>query len=126
MAFAETDLKVSQQEIDDLKAALENDGSVNSFTDVLAEAETKVRDWTVLYTVPEETLRRIWRALALYALAALAGPMPPYRKDAADKAEAELKDIRDGKFPQYPLVTENSASTPVVGSWGSKTKVNLQ
>lgn len=126
MPFAETDLNVSQAEIDGLKAALANTGTANAFTNAMAEAEAKVCDWTVRYTVPEDTLRRLWRALALYAVNALVGPMPPYRKEAYEEAMKELTAIRDGKFPQYPLVTEADSAPPIIGAWGSQTKVTTQ
>jgi hypothetical protein len=126
MAFEETDLNVSQAEIDDLKAALANTGTTNAFVNAMAETEQKVRTFTSARTVPEETLQRLWRVLVLYALNGLVGPMPPYRKEAADKADKELEAIRDGKFPQYPLITSSDLSVPVIGAWGSGTKVELR
>lgn len=106
MAFAETDLNISTQEIADIKSALANTGQANAFTLTIAEREKQVTDWCSAYVVPTETQRRLWRALVLYHLYGLVGPIPDYREKAFKEAMDELTGIRDGKFPQYALADE--------------------
>lgn len=124
MAFAESDLNVSQDEIDDLKDALANTGQANVFVNTMAERETQVRDWTAAYVVPEETLKRLWRPLVLFHLYGLCGPVPDYRQKAYDEAIKELAAIRDGKFPQYDLADEQPGQLASgTAAWGSQTRI---
>lgn len=124
MAFTESDLNIGQQEIDDLKSALANNGVPNLFTNILAEQETKVRDWTSRFVVPEGTLKRLWRSLALYEAGTLAGLLSDPREKAYKDAMEELTAIRDGKFPQYaPASPQPAGFTTNPGKWGSAPKV---
>jgi hypothetical protein len=125
MAFTESDLNVSQAEIDEVKAGLANTGQANPFPNAMAEAETKVRDWTSRYVVPEDTLKRLWRPLTLFALYTLVGDVGKSRKDAYDEAMKELTDIRDGKFQQYAAASpQPSGFLQTSGNWGSKTRIS--
>ncbi len=122
--FTESDLNVGQQEIDDLKSALANTGIANLFPNTLAEQETKVRDWSSRYVVPENTLKRLWRSLALYEVGTLAGLLGDAREKAYKEAMAELGGIRDGKFPQYaPASPQPTGLTANPAKWGSAVKV---
>ncbi len=102
MAFAESALNVSQAELDDLTSALANTAAPDAFVNALPEGEAMVRDWTSRYIVPDAVLQRLWRPIVLFNLYTLAGTVSATRQKAYDNAIAELKDIRDGKFKQYP------------------------
>jgi len=124
MAFTESDLTISQAEIDDLKDALANTGQPNAFAQTIPEREIQVRNWTAAYNVPEETLMRLWRPLVLFHIYGLVGPIPAYRKSAYDEAMAELTAIRDGKFPQYALAdTQPGQLATGEAKFGSRPKI---
>jgi len=124
MAFTESDLNISQAEIDDVKAALVNTGQANAFVNTIAERERQVRDWTAAYVVPEETLKRLWRPLVLFHIYSLLEQVTKSRQLAYDEAMKELTAIRDGEFTQYPLADPPPGGGSATGSaWGSDPKI---
>jgi len=124
MAFAESDLNLPQDEIDKLKAGLVNFGQANAFIHAIAEAEAKVRDWSSRFVVPTETLRRLWRPIVIYQVYVLVDDLSKPRTQAYTDAMEELKEIRDGKFPQYPLADpQPTGLASSSGSWGSEERI---
>ncbi len=127
MSFPLADLNIPQAELDDLRSALANTDDADPWPNLIAEAELKVRDWTARYLVPEDTLKRLWRPIALYNIYALAGTLSAQRQKAYDDALKELTDIRDGKFTQYAPATEPPPGDATAsGAFGSDTFISTR
>ncbi|MHB8520724.1 MAG: hypothetical protein ACYDH9_08190 [Limisphaerales bacterium] len=121
MTFAESDLNVSQAEIDAIKAALANTGQADAMTNVIAEQKQKVIDYTLRYQLPDDRLRRLIRALVLFEIYGLIGqPVPTQHETKYKEAMQELKDVRDNKFPDLaPASPATVTTTANPGRWGS-------
>lgn len=124
MPFAESDLGISQDEIDKIKAALESDDLEDAVAQAMAEAEQIVDDHCKLWQVPEETRRRHWRVLTLFDLRTRLNSVPDSLAADHEKAMTALREIRDGKQPFEEI--EESEETPIPdrihGTWGSSDK----
>src|SRR5690606_7336650 len=93
---------------------------------IIAEQIQKVEDYTLRYDLPELRQFRLVRALVLYELYARLGSIPQKRKDKYEEAMKELRDIRDGKFPDLALEDPPPDGLPEgQGQWGSKRKLDL-
>lgn len=127
MTFLETDLNVSDVEIASIKAALANAGQPDALTNIILEQQQKVTDYTLRYLLDDNRLRRLVRALVLWETYALLGQPIPTQHDVKYKeAMAELKDIRDNKFPdlaiQQPSPVGTTANTGGCGSGHAQIK----
>ena len=125
MPFTSTDLSLPDAELSQLVAALANSGVADPVGGAVAEAESVVGQYTARYTVAENWRKRLMRPLAIHALYALLGRIPDAHQKAYDAAMSELRDIRDGKFPDLaPAATPPTAAAP--GSWGSQTQIAMR
>jgi hypothetical protein len=125
-AFIQTDLSVGQSELNEIQEALANLGVPDAITRTCASRDRYVRDTTAKYTVPEETLKRLWQALVLFDLYTyLPGEMPVNRKLGYDEAMKELLAIRDGEYPQYALAAEQpSGFSQGAAKWGGASRIS--
>ncbi|KAB2673891.1 MAG: hypothetical protein DVB31_02930 [Verrucomicrobia bacterium] len=122
--FDESDLQISQEFLDEVRAALGNAGNEQPIKTVLDECAGVVADYTARYELESSRWRRLVRALALEALHALLNAVPDGIKVAADKARRELEDIRDGKFVTLKKADNPTiAIQPVRGDWGSDARI---
>lgn len=120
--FAESDLQISQTEIDALKATLANTGVADAFTHAISEAIEKVNNYTLRYAISDDRYRRFVRTLVLYEVYTLVNQGKPAQEHQKryDEVMAELKDIRDGKFPDLAIKSPSPIGTLAnLGDWGS-------
>lgn len=125
VTFTESDLNVSQTEIDELKTALANAGVANALSNTITEQIAKVDDYTLRYQLSDERYRRLARSLVLHRLYSLLGPVPSGHQVNYAEAMRELQDIRDGKFADLALDNprpDSLAAAP--GRWGSAGRIN--
>lgn len=114
---------ISREELDGIAGELVQQGDPDPVTTTLAEQAQKVEDYTLRYNVPEARFKRLGRALVLWELYARLGEIPKKRQLKYEEAMKELKDIRDGKFPDLALEDPAPEGLPDSQSgWGSKTR----
>jgi len=126
ITFTEEDLLVdiSQEELDGIAKELVTSGNPEPIATTIAEQMQKVEDYTARFAVPELRYKRLVRALVLYELYARLAEIPAKRKLKQEEAMKELRDIRDGKFPDLMLEVPSPAGVPSgQGNWGSKEKL---
>lgn len=121
MSFAPSDLHISQDEQDKITAALANAIVTDPIQNTIEEEVQTVADYTTRYTLPGQRQQRLVRALVLHKLYSLLGDVSKARADDFENAMQELKDIRDGKFPELA----QSGSAAAVGAWGSQTRLKM-
>lgn len=124
--FEESDLlpDISQEELDGIAKELVGLGDQEPIATTIAEQIQKVEDYTLRYNVPALRCKRLCRALVLFELYARLQSIPDKRKAKYDEAMKELRDIRDGKFPDLALEDPAPEGLPEgQGRWGSKTKI---
>lgn len=121
-AFTQNKLGISADELNQIADALVGMGQPDSIITACAARDRHVRDTTAKYIVPEPTLQRLWGPLVVWDLyTLLPGEIPNNRQKAYDEAMAELKDIRDGKYPQYPLATvQPTGFAQSAAKWGGE------
>jgi hypothetical protein len=123
MAFTETDLlaDISQEELDGIGKELVELGGENPIEATIAEQVQKVEDYTLRWAVPELRLKRLTRPLVLWELYKRLGAIPDKRQTAYDEAMKELKEIRDGKFPDLAIQDPAPDGSPgSTAAWGSE------
>lgn len=124
--FTEADLlsDISSDELDGIGAQLVVFGDPDPIATTIAEQAQKVEDYTLRYNVPLDRAKRLVRALVLYELYARLSSPPEKRKYKYEEAMKELRDIRDGKFPDLAIEDPPPAGLPKgKGAWGSKCKI---
>jgi hypothetical protein len=120
--FTESDLHLSQDDIDALKTSLENAGVADPIPTTVTEQMARVDDYTNRYVLSDSRYKRLCRALVIYQLFLLVGPVPANHQAAYDEAMKELADIRDGKFPDL-AVEEPTDLAAGTAAWGGTDKV---
>ena len=126
ITFTEADLLVdiSQEELDGIAKELVSESDPQPIASTISEQFQKVEDFTARFAVPELRYKRLIRALVLFELGARLGEIPKKRQTKYDEAMKELRDIRDGKFPDLMLEEPPPAGIPSgQGNWGSKEKL---
>lgn len=113
-SFTDTDLLVDicQDELDGIASSLVEQGMPDPVTNTISEQLQKVEDYTLRYDVPELRRNRLARALVLFELYARLGSIPEKRKTKYEEAMKELRDIRDGKFPDLKIEDPPPADLP--------------
>lgn len=126
--FVAEDLSLGTDVLDQLTAACANGGIPNPIESAIEVAVGMVDDFTGKYVLTDLRYKRLVRALAVYEMYRLAGGgIPEGITDANKTALAELKDIRDGKFPDLARDGETPGSvTAAKGNWGSAEKFNAR
>lgn len=123
MSLSAEKLLLPDAELTALKTALANAGYPDAIPTKITEEEATVTRYTSAYTLATADKDRLARPLVIYALYSLIGAVSAAAQKARDDAMAELKDIRDGKFPG--LTDSSGGTTGQTGGWGSKTKINF-
>ena len=118
MAFAPSDLLVSQRELDTITASLANQGIVDPISKEISAAVQTVESYTSGYTVDSERKNEWIRTIALYKLYALLNRPANPREAAYKETMQELRDFRDGKFQGATPSTGNGGA-----KWGGNTKI---
>lgn len=114
---------LSEKVLNELRDALANAGYTEPFTTAAAEAEATVQTYTAAYTLTTAHAERLQRALAVFDLYSRLGTIPEAVQKACDAALAELRDIRDGKFPG--LTAADGGTSAQTGAWGSRTRIKF-
>lgn len=125
ITFIEKDLlaDISKRELDGIAKKLVELGDPDPITTTIAEQLQKVDDFTRRYALPVDREKRLVRALVLFELYSRLGPIPAKRETKHDQAMKELREIRDGKFPDLPLKDPLPTDVnPQTGNWGSGKK----
>lgn len=123
MALTRDQLGLPEKVLLELQDALANAGFVEPFTTAAQEAEGVVDSYTSAYTIGSAHAARLQRALIIYDLYSRLGSVSEAVQKAYDAAMAELRDIRDGKFPG--LQSSDGTTTNSTGGWGSRTKLKF-
>jgi hypothetical protein len=126
MAFTEDNLlpDISQEELDGIAKELVTVGDPEPIATMIAEQVQKVEDFTLRYDVPELRLNRLIRPLVLWELYKRLGAIPEKRQTAYDEAMKELREIRDGKFPDLAIEEPAPEGSPgSTGAWGSDCRI---
>lgn len=124
MTFTVSDLLLADDVLAELNDALANSGVVAAVDQCIAEAVALVDSYTSAYTIADDRIKGWVRPVALFKAFSITGQgkSPQGYKDAYEAALAELKDVRDGKFPYAPATTVATSST---GAWGSQTRLAM-
>jgi hypothetical protein len=126
--FAAEDLMLGAEALDQLTSACANNGLPNPIDSAIEAAVGMVDDYTRQYALTDLHYKRLVRALAVYELYRLAGGgVPDAIAEAYKMAVTELKEIRDGKFPDLARDGETPGSvTAAKGQWGSAVRFDAR
>lgn len=123
LTFTKDDLLLPAIILSAVQTELATESRPDPVGDVVTGAARTVETYTARYTIDQDWAARLFRAIAHNEIFALIGQRTQQHKDEADSAMKELRDIRDGKFPDLAVAEEAPATTPVqTGAWGSQTK----
>jgi hypothetical protein len=126
IAFTESDLlaDISQKELDGIAKKLVEQGDPQPISVTIAEQLRKVEDYAKRWKLEEERWKRLTRALVLFELYSRVGSIPEKRKLKYEEAMKELREIRDGKFPDLAEEAPAPEGLPSGrGRWGSAEKI---
>jgi hypothetical protein len=124
--FTEADLLVdiSRVELDGIAKTLTTATDPQPIATTISEQSRKVDDYTRRHALELERENRLVRALVLFELSARLGKIPEKRQRKYDEAMRELRDIRDGKFPDLALKDPLPGDLAgLEGYWGSERKM---
>jgi hypothetical protein len=117
------DLLLPDDELTQITGALENLGIADPISQKCAEVAELFAQYTARYVIGDENAKRLQRPLIIYELYALIGAATETIAASKDAALQELRDIRDGKFPNLELAEEQPSSPAGRAAWGSKIKI---
>lgn len=124
MTFFPMDLFVSASEMEQLQSALINIHQPTAMQDIIDAETARIDDYTLRYEIGDLRYKRLIRALSIYRIYGLLGPVPENHKAGYDEAMKELENIRDGKFPDLRLRAATAATLAAgTGKWGGQTKI---
>lgn len=125
--FAETDLHISDDELTKIKAGLANTAIADPITSTITEQMAKVDDYTLRYAISDDRYQRLVRALVLFQLYSLLGPVPSNYQKLYDETMQEMRDIRDGKFPDLAVDNPSPVGTTAAkGAYGSADQIQTR
>lgn len=130
MSFEATDLGISDDAIAQITAQLANSLNPDPIADAISRATQTVTDYTIRFVIAQERQYKLIRAIVLYDLYSnpALGAMPPSVDNAYKYVMQELKDIRDGKFPDLELKSPADPNEAPLGdsaAFGGRRKTNL-
>jgi hypothetical protein len=119
--FTRTDLltDISDRELTALTAKLIHAGDADPVSAAIARAQMTVERYTARYTLDSDTEKGFIRDLTLYYLYSRVTDAPPNRLTAYEQSLREMRDIRDGKYPNLPLNNVQDME----GGWGSVPRI---
>lgn len=119
--FTRTDLlgEISDRELTMLVARVLHAGDANPEVAAIARAQATLDRHAARYALDDDTRKGFLSDLALYYLCARVADIPANRQVAYDETMRELRDIRDGKYPDLPLSDPGAGG----GRWGSQEHV---
>lgn len=123
MAFAESNLLLTEKKLTQLTAALANTGVDDPLATCIAEATADVARLTAGFILDEASTNGFIRALALFKAYSLCGSVPDDVDKQYDNAMKELNSIARGERPNLPRVPEAGGGTQSTGGWGSQDKI---
>lgn len=108
MTFTRTDLKadaggIAEKELAPLTQKLVETGDPDPITTTIAEQQARMERYIHRYVVDDLWQKSLLRALVIWRLYQRIATIPEKRQKAYDDAMRELREIRDGKFPDVPL-----------------------
>lgn len=127
--FTRSDLltDISEKELSSITTKLVIDGDPDPVTAAIGRAQATVVRYTERYRLPEEQEKGYVRDLALYFCQPRLQEIPPKRQKAYDQTMRELRDIRDGKFPDLPQQDPLPDDVqPYEGKFGSDPKLCIR
>lgn len=126
VTLTETDLHdgISKTELDVLVQTLVEDGEENPIEKTIAEGLSVIELYCDPFKLPDNTLRKLWRTLAICWIYNRVSEMPEKREKEQAWAIGVLEDIRDGKF--IVPVDEEKVPSGGRGSWSSATKISTK
>lgn len=125
MPFTSSDLNLSQDELDEITAALANDTNTDPIGDAIAQRLATITDYTRRFSLAEDRIKRLLKPLVIFDLYSNLNRVSDAQKRAFQSAMEELAQIRDGKFIDLPLASPAPQNTTGgKGAWGSRTKVD--
>lgn len=121
VSFTRTDLlgEISDRELTTLVNHVLHAGDTDPETAAIARAQSTVDRYAARYALDDDTRKNFLRDLTLYYLCARVADVPANRQSAYDETMRELRDIRDGKYPDLPLADPAGEE----GRWGSRERV---
>lgn len=108
-----SDLGLSDDALAAITAQLANASNPDPITNAITRGQQTVRDYTLRYNVEDARVTRLVRCLVFWDLYSnpMMGSGPPKQiQDNYNTAMQELKDIRDGKFPDLQQLTPVDAA----------------
>lgn len=116
--FTRTDLlgEISDRELTTLVARVLHAGDADPEAAAIARAQATLARYAARYTLDDDTRKGFLSDLTLYYLSARVADIPANRQAAYDQTMRELRDIRDGKYPDLPLANAGADE----GRWGSR------
>lgn len=128
MPLTPDDLGLGQDTLNQLTSACSSQGNIDPIDAAILVAVAQVDLYTAGYTLAEAHYKRLARALAVYELYRLAGDAIPDKHEKANAAAmAELKDIRDGKFPALAKTGEAAGTVSGGGAkWGGAARIEMR
>lgn len=105
MIFTRTDLlaDISEEELAGIAEELVEAGDPVPIDTAITEQQAHMERYIHRYVIDEAWQKKLLRALVLWELPKRLGSIPAKRQTAYDAAMKELREIRDGKFPDVPL-----------------------
>ncbi len=121
--FTRTDLlgEISDRELTTLVARVLHAGDTDPEAAAIARAQGTLDRYAGRYALDDDTQKDFLRDLTLYYLCARVADVPPNRIAAYDETMRELRDIRDGKYLDLPVVGDGGEE----GRWGSRERLSL-
>lgn len=116
--FTRVDLldEINDRELTTLVSRVLHEGDADPEAAAIARAQSTLERHTARYALDDATQKDFLRDLALYYLCARVADVPPNRQSAYDETMRELRDIRDGKYPDLPLVSAEDETS----AWGRR------
>lgn len=119
MSFTASDLLIGQREVNVITQTLTNEGNPDPIGQAINSAVQSVEAYISGWTVSEDRKNQFIRTIALYYLYALMQLPSNPREKAYEQTMQELRDIRDGKFPNLAATTAGSAGS----KWGGEKNI---
>ncbi len=126
MSYSASDLGISQAEIDQITSNLANANKPDPIADAIAGATQTVTDYTKRYVLTSDRILGLLKPLVMFELHSQINGASDSQVKAKDDAMRELREIRDGAFPDLPLANPAPQNTGGTGAWGSSKQIRTR